>query len=129
MVMSQVVAPDVVVVLDSTLLRYDDVTSGLRSGGWLVVNSPQNPRELRLNNSFNIATADATGVCKELGLEVAGLTIVNTAILGPFVRATGMVSLASVEKAIRERFSNRAADINIAAIIKTYEITQLDRID
>ena len=33
MVMSQVEEPDVVVVLDHTLLRYEDVISGLRPGG------------------------------------------------------------------------------------------------
>jgi 2-oxoacid:acceptor oxidoreductase gamma subunit (pyruvate/2-ketoisovalerate family) len=128
MVMSQVEQPDVVVVLDPTLLRYEDVTAGLRPGGWLVVNSQQNPKELRLNSVFNIATADATRVCRELGLIVAGLTVVNTAILGAFVRATEMVTLASVEKAIREKFSSDAVAVNLSAIIKTHEITELYRV-
>jgi len=127
MVMSQVEEPDVVVVLDHTLLRDPDVTSGLRKGGWLVVNSRQRPQELKVKGDFNIATADATRVCRELGLIVAGLTVVNTAILGAFVRATEMVDMASVEKAIRERFSDNAVDINLAAITKTYEITMLER--
>jgi len=39
-----------------------------------------------------------------------------------------MVGLTSIEKVIRERFSNRALDINLAAIMKTYEITRLERI-
>ena len=127
MVMSQVEEPDVVVVLDHTLLRDMDVTNGLRRGGWLVVNFWQRPQELKVKGDFNIATADATRVCRELGLIVAGLTVVNTAILGAFVRATEMVDMASVEKAIRERFSDNAVDINLAAITKTYEITMLQR--
>lgn len=127
MVMSQVEEPDIVVVLDYTLLRYDDVTSGLRKGGWLVVNSRQSPAELKVRGDFNIATADATTVCRELGLIVAGLTVVNTAILGPFVRATEMVTLASVEAAIKERFSNDAVAVNLSAITRTYEITELYR--
>ncbi|GAG54729.1 unnamed protein product [marine sediment metagenome] len=86
------------------------------------------PKELNLKGDFNIATADATRVCRELGLMVAGLTVVNTAILGAFVRATNMVGLTSIEKVIRERFSNRALDINLAAIMKTYEITKLEKI-
>ena len=127
MVMSQVEEPDIVVVLDYTLLRYDDVTSGLRKGGWLVVNSRQSPAELKVRGDFNIATADATTVCRELGLIVAGLTVVNTAILGPFIRATEMVTLASVEAAIKERFSNDAVAVNLSAITRTYEITELYR--
>src|SRR4030042_1325818 len=36
MVVSQIEGPDVVVVLDHTLLKYPEVTSGLVNGGWLV---------------------------------------------------------------------------------------------
>ena len=124
-VLSQVENPNIVIVLDHTLLKFEEVTSGLIKGGWLIVNSWQSPRELDLGNNFNIASADATGVCSRLGLVVAGLTIVNTAILGAFIRATEVVRMASVEKVIRDRFSNGNVDINLAAIAQTYEITKL----
>jgi pyruvate ferredoxin oxidoreductase gamma subunit len=127
MVVSQVETPNVVVVLDHTLLKYDEVTSGLVGGGWLIINSPRHPRELGRGREFNIATADATRVCSNLGLIVAGLTVVNTAILGAFIRATEVVSMASIEKAIRERFSNSQVDINLAAVAQTYEITELEK--
>ena len=127
LVMSQVEEPDVVVVLDHTLLRDPDVIGGLRAGGWLVLNSRQRPQELDLDGDFNIATADATRVCQDLGLIVAGLTVVNTAMLGALVRATDLVDMASMEKAVRDRFSDSAIDINLDAIRKTYEITELER--
>jgi 2-oxoacid:acceptor oxidoreductase gamma subunit (pyruvate/2-ketoisovalerate family) len=125
MLVSQVEEPDVVVVLDHTLLKYKEVTSGLVKGGWLIVNSWRHPKELTLGDDFNIATADATRVCSSLGLIVAGLTIVNTAILGAFVRATEVVGMASIEKAIRERFAKKEVAINLAAIAQTHEITEL----
>jgi len=125
MVMSQVEEPDVVVVLDHTLLKYHEVTSGLGRDGWLVVNSWQPPHELHVKGGFKIATADATRVCRDLGLVLAGLTLVNTAILGAFVRATRMVKMASVEQVIRERFGNPASGVNLEAVRKTYEITVL----
>ena len=128
MIVSQVETPNVVVVLDHTLLRYDEVTSGLVKGGWLVVNSWRQPKELDLGGEFNIATADATQVCSSLGLIVAGVTVVNTAILGAFIRATEAVSMASIEKAIRERFSDSKVDINLAAIAQTYKITKLGKV-
>ena len=127
MVVSQVESPNVVVVLDHNLLKYDEITSGLVRGGWLIVNSWRQPKELDLEGDFNIATADATSICSSLGLVVAGLTVVNTAILGAFIRATEAVGMASIEKAIRERFSNSEVDINLAAIAQTYEITQLKK--
>ncbi|MDR9460037.1 MAG: 2-oxoacid:acceptor oxidoreductase family protein, partial [Dehalococcoidia bacterium] len=123
MVMSQVEKPNVVVVLDDTLLRDPDTISGLNSQGWLVVNSQRHPKELQCYGDFNIASVDATGVCQELGLIVSGLTVVNTAILGAFIRATEIVDMANLEKVIRERFSNNTVEINLAAITKTYEIT------
>ncbi len=127
MVLSQVENPNVVVVLDHTLLRYDDVTSGLARGGWLIVNSWRQPKELAPRGEFNVATADATRVCSNLGLTVAGLTIVNTAILGAFIRATEAVSMASIEKAITERFSDSQVDINLAAVEQTYQMTEIRR--
>lgn len=127
MVVSQLETPNVVVVLDHTLLKYDEVTRGLVKGGWLIVNSWRHPRELDIGGDFNIATADATRVCSDLGLIVAGMTVVNTAILGAFVRATEAVGMASLEQAIRERFSDSEAGINLAAIAQTYEITRLEK--
>ena len=127
LVVSQVEHPAIVVVLDHTLLKYPDVTLGLGKNGWLILNSPLSPRELGLKGDFNIATADATKVCQDLELIVAGLVIVNTAILGALVRATKIVDIQTLEKVIRERFSRNTVDINLAAINKTYEITKVGK--
>ena len=129
MVVSQVEEPNAVVVLDHTLLKYEEVTSGLVKGGWLIVNSWRHPEELNLGGNFNIATADATRICSRLGLIIAGLTVVNTAILGAFIRATKVIGLASIEKVIRERFPHNAVDINLAAIAQTYGITKLEKME
>ncbi|MDD5493891.1 MAG: 2-oxoacid:acceptor oxidoreductase family protein [Dehalococcoidia bacterium] len=125
LVVSQVENPDIVVVLDHTLLKYPDVIQGLSRNGWLIVNSPLPPKELGIKGDFNIATADATKVCQDLGLIVAGLVIVNTAVLGAIIKATKIVDFSTLEKVIRERFSNSTVDINLAAINKTYEITRM----
>jgi 2-oxoacid:acceptor oxidoreductase gamma subunit (pyruvate/2-ketoisovalerate family) len=127
-VISQVEKPDAVVVLDYTLLKYQEVTSGLQRGGWLVVNSNQNPKELVTRNDINIATADATRVCQKLGLVIAGLTVVNTAMLGAFIRAIEVVDMANIRRIIRERFPSKVAEINLAAIEETYDITKLEKI-
>jgi len=125
MVISPVENPNVVVVLDHTLLKYDDITNGLVDEGWLVVNSWRAPGELEVNGSVNVATADATRICQELGLSVAGLTIPNTAILGALVRATGIVSMASVEEVLKEKFRGEALETNISAVAKTCDITRI----
>lgn len=125
LVVSQVENPDIVVVLDHTLLKYPDVTHGLQKNGWLIVNSPLTPKEMNIQGEFNIATADATKVCQDLGLIIAGLVVVNTAILGALLRATKIVEVSAIEKILGERFSKSSVEINLAAINKTYEITKL----
>lgn len=123
LIISQIETPDTVVILDHTLLKYNEVFSGLKDKGWIIVNSVRHPAELNLPNSYNVATVDATGICKELGLAVSGTPIVNTAILGALARATQIVTLQSLEKAIREKFANDASELNISALVKTYQST------
>ena len=54
MVISPVEKPNIVVVLDHTLLKYDDITNGLVDGGWLVVNTGRAPTELEINGGINV---------------------------------------------------------------------------
>ena len=77
---SQVYTPDIVIVLDETLLDVVDVTMGLKPGGIIIINTPKKPNELKLNGDFKIITANATQVAIQLGLKAAGLIIVNTSI-------------------------------------------------
>ena len=127
LVVSQVEKPDIVVVLDHTLLPYTEVTQGLGKNGWMIVNSPLSPKELGVKGDFNVATADATKVCQDLGLIVAGQVIVNTAILGALLKATRIVEMPVLEGVIKERFAKSAVEINLAAINKTFEITKLGK--
>lgn len=127
MVVSQIESPDMVVVLDQTLLKDGEVVSGLRSGGWLVVNSTRTPAQLGIVGDFSVATADATGICRELGLIVSGLIVVNTAMLGAVVRVSELVAQSCIDDVIRTRFSNRSAELNLAAVEKTYGTTLIER--
>lgn len=122
---SQIETPDAVVVLDETLLRDRAVTEGLKAGGWLIVNSPSKPEQLPFDDNYNIATVDATKVALELGITVGGLVLVNTAILGAFSKATGLVGLTNIEEALRKRFVNPALDMNIEAARRTCDRTIL----
>ena len=109
-------------VLDDTLLKDGNVISGLKEGGWLVVNSWRKPEELGINSNFNIATADVTDISQRLGL-----ALVNTAMLGAFSSVTSLVGLTSIEKAIKQKLPSPAADVNVKAARMTYERTFLKR--
>jgi len=70
---------------------------------------------------WRIATVDATGIALELNLLVAGLPVVNTAIVGAFAKATIEVKLASVFKAIKETWTGGAGEKNAKAAELAYE--------
>jgi len=123
-VFSQIEHPDVVIVLDDTLLETVNAAAGMKSGGWIVVNSSRGPGELGIKGDFSIATVDAGGVAQEVGLIIAGSPMVNTAMLGAFARATGLISLENIKEALTGKFSHEQARTNFAAVRFAYERTR-----
>jgi 2-oxoacid:acceptor oxidoreductase gamma subunit (pyruvate/2-ketoisovalerate family) len=116
---SSVYEPDVVVVLDPTLLGAA-VVQGVKPGTKLVVNTPQTPIELKEGlglEGYEAWVIDATS----LALKVIGRPITNTAMLGSVVKATGMVQLDSLLEVVKERFSGRIQETNIEVVKIAYE--------
>jgi 2-oxoacid:acceptor oxidoreductase gamma subunit (pyruvate/2-ketoisovalerate family) len=112
--------PDHVLVLDPTLLESGAPLQGLRPGGWIVVNSPAEPGGLGLPSEYRVATVDASAIAIRHGLGSASQPVVNTAILGAFARATGVVGLDEVLAAIEHGVPTRAEE-NRAAAVEAYE--------
>lgn len=119
-VRAEVTDPDIVVVLDPSLLRVVDVTSGLKAQGMLVVNSKKQPEQIEKELGYNhsLATVDATTIAREL----LGVNIVNTSMIGALLKATGVVELESLFEPLRQRFG-RLAERNIDAMKRAYEET------
>jgi 2-oxoacid:acceptor oxidoreductase gamma subunit (pyruvate/2-ketoisovalerate family) len=92
--------PHHLLVLDPTLLDSANPLVGLRDSGWVVVNSSDPPGTLGIVPRFNVATVDASRIARRHGLGTAVQPVVNTAILGAFVRATGIIELPDLLKAI-----------------------------
>ncbi len=110
---SLVETPDVVVVLDETLLSVVNVAAGIRPDGIVLINSTKPAEAIQLDTAINISTTNASGWAKEAGLIVAGAVLFNTTILGGFCKATGLISMESMEKALRHHFKGDAAERNI----------------
>jgi len=112
--------PDVVAVLDPTLLKRVLVTEGLNEEGTIIVNSKDSPAEIRkmLNtDKGKIWIVRAT----EIAIRILGIPITNTAMLGAVARVTGIVSLESVERVVKERFRLDVAEKNFAVIKEAYK--------
>jgi pyruvate ferredoxin oxidoreductase gamma subunit len=118
---SAIYTPGVVVVLDPTLLNTVKVAEGLSDDGALVVNTRQSPAELRKRLDLakhQVWTVPAT----DLAIKTLNVPITNTVMLGAATRAAKLVTLESIEKAIRDRFKERPdmAEKNIAVIKEAY---------
>ena len=119
---SQILAPDVVVVLDPGLLAILDPSKGLKKGGILILNTHKSADEVKKDHKFNcrLALVDAATIAKE----VLRLPITNTAMLGAVVNATGVIDIDSLDEPLTERFG-RIAEVNIKACRRAYKETKV----
>ncbi len=124
----QVYAPHIVSVLDPSLLGEIDVTAGVPTGGWLIVNTTLNQQDIQSivnRTDINVATIDAT----RIAMEVFGRNITNTIILGALIRVAPIFSLDELSDAIMSRFKGELAGKNITAIKQAIEETCVYDID
>lgn len=117
---SEVYNPDWVIVLDPVLYKIIDITSGLKEGGGIILNSPQDPADFPFSEKFRIATVDASSIAIKYKLGSRTEPIVNTAILGAFARVTGIMSMETLAKTIRDSVPNKPLE-NEAAAREAYE--------
>ncbi|MDR3559778.1 MAG: 2-oxoacid:acceptor oxidoreductase family protein [Candidatus Pacebacteria bacterium] len=124
-----VIDPDVVVVLDDTLIDSQDVTFNLDKKEALVINTTMSEHEIR-EKIVNISKAayegqiyavDASGI----SLEVVGQPRPNTVILGKFIQVTEAVKLESVilefRKIFEAKIGKENCEKNVLAIEKAYD--------
>jgi pyruvate ferredoxin oxidoreductase gamma subunit len=110
----QVYNPDYVIVLDDTLLEAVDVLSGLKEDGKVIINAKDN---VNLGKNVESYTIDATGIA----LDILGVPIVNTVMLGAFAGATEVVTLDSIINVTKETFPGKIGEKNAKAAQMAYE--------
>ena len=123
---SQVTNPDVVVVLDPSLLELVDVTEGMPDRGILVINTPDEPPSVREKIKLKgrkVFTVDATGI----SIKHLGKSIPNTPMMGALVKAiSGQMPLsidniaADFEKKFTGKFHPDIVKGNVSALKEAY---------
>jgi pyruvate ferredoxin oxidoreductase gamma subunit len=118
--------PDAVIVQDPTLLHQVDLFGGLDPDGFILINSTRGFDELGLGEfaarfrAERLLTVPATDIAREH----LGRPLPNAVLLGGFAALAGIVSLASVGAAIRERFAGPIGDRNVAAAEAAFEYVE-----
>lgn len=111
-------SPDVVVVLDPTLVGLPEVIDGLALGKTLVINASEKERGnfMEFAQHYRLGFVDAS----QIAMECIGLPITNTAIIGALVKATEIISPDALKAPFEGRFG-KLAEKNLKAMLSAYD--------
>jgi pyruvate ferredoxin oxidoreductase gamma subunit/2-oxoisovalerate ferredoxin oxidoreductase gamma subunit len=112
--------PDHAIVQDQTLLQNIDVTKGLKTGGWVLVNTSAVPENLKPFQNFRLAYVDANRIAGRHHLGTRTHPIVNTPMIGAFARIFGKPSLEDIIAAIQEDVPGEV-ERNVRAAKEAYQ--------
>ena len=120
---NQIYEPDHVLVLDPALIA-PTIKHGLKSGGWIVINSPEPPAAFaELFAGYRLATVDATPLAIANALGTHTMPIVNTTMLGAIARVFEL----GIEKAEAALAEFGLGGANIVAAREAYQRVMIGR--
>lgn len=111
---SQIHNPDLIVVLDPSIIDLVDVFEGLKPDGKVLLNATAVPEKAK---GYNVNYVDLTGIALKTDLIVAGSPILNTPVIGALAKM-GLFSRESASAAINEMFSDER---NLKAALMAFE--------
>jgi len=124
LVHSSIEEPQVVVVLDQTLLDSVNIVEGVPSDGILIVNTHLEPKQIREKlklQDMKVYTLNAT----QIALDTIGKPIPNTVMLGALIKITGLFDINDMEtnitKKFTKKFGEKVATGNVKAIRRAFE--------
>jgi len=116
--------PDIVVILDGTLIGQIDVIAGLGEEGVLILNSPDDPAVVREKLGLKggkLFTVDAT----QISIDEIGRPIPNTPMMGALIKVTELLNMETLKKDLEKKFMKKFGDKvvqgNFNAIERAYK--------
>lgn len=119
--LSPITSPDMVVVLDHTLLEEVNIVDGLKENGLVVLNAPKPVSDYNFEKA-KVAVADVTNHAIKAGLPPG---IVNSGIIGAFAKASGLVDIDILVQAIEKEFAGKKPELNAEAAKIAYANTSI----
>ncbi len=116
---TKIYEPDIVVVLDASIMKIVNVIEGLKKEGIVVVNTVKSPEELKKEfgrDDITVGTVNAT----KIALDLLGRPITNIVMLGALLKAKQLIDINSISEPLNERFG-KIAEKNIEASKIAYE--------
>lgn len=122
----QINEPDIVVVLDNTLLKTIDVDEGIKKDGIIIINTPDKIEnikkllDLKKDNHNRVYTIDAS----KISTEILGKVMPNTPMIGALAKVTDFIKLdtliTAIENTLSKKISASMIEANILAVKRAY---------
>jgi len=116
---SDVKTGDYVVILDETLVD-DEILSGLKETGVVLLNTANREKYQEFFKGFKLVTIDATS----LVLKHLGIPINNTAMLAALAAYSGIVKKSSIIKAMESDLNPAILQKNIRVVEAAYNLIE-----
>ena len=123
---SEIYSPDIVIILDESILGLVDVLKGLKKDGKILINTTKKPNDFDFSKNFQVATVDATSIAIKHNILVGGIPVVNTPILGSVPKILDKVTLKSIQETIKNKWKGEMGKINVKATQDAYDSTEVN---
>ena len=123
---SEIYTPDIVVILDESIMDMVDALKGLKKDGKILINTTKKPGDFAFSKKFNVATVDATGIALKHDILVGGIPVVNTPILGAVPKVLDRVKLSSIQTVIKNKWKGEGGSRNVKATQDAYEQVEVN---
>jgi pyruvate ferredoxin oxidoreductase gamma subunit len=126
-----ILEPDALIIQDPTLLHQVDVFQGLKPDGYVLINSTRSFDELGVGDiTQRFRHERLTHVpATEIAMKHLGRPVANAVLLGGFAALSGLITLDAVAHAIRDKFSGKVAEGNVAAAAEAYDYIQKELLE
>ncbi|MBW1766203.1 MAG: 2-oxoacid:acceptor oxidoreductase family protein [Deltaproteobacteria bacterium] len=112
--------PDWIVLFDPQLLENPLIMGGATEKTSILLNSSRRSPFHEASRFGKMFRVDATAIAEGLNLKTTSFSIVNTAMLGAFARASNLIDMVSVAQAIRDLTPIKKEE-NVVAAKEAYE--------
>lgn len=123
---SEIYSPDIVIVLDESIIDIVNALKGLKKDGKILINTTKKPGDFNFSKKYSVATVDATGIALKHDILVGGIPVVNTPILGAVPKILDRVTLPSIQTVIKNKWKGELSDKNIKATQDAFESVEVN---
>jgi pyruvate ferredoxin oxidoreductase gamma subunit/2-oxoisovalerate ferredoxin oxidoreductase gamma subunit len=124
---SEIYNPDIVIVLDESIMDIVDVLKGVKDEGKILINTRKKPNDFEFSKKYHVATVDATSIALKYNILVGGMPVVNTPILGSIPKILDRVTLQSIQNVIRGKWIGKKelGERNVNATQDAFDQTEV----